>query len=73
VAGPPTRPGGKLGLIVDRLATDAGASADELAEITGWRKNSVLGALSRLRMRGFALRLETTDDRRAYRLARPEA
>jgi hypothetical protein len=69
---PTMRPAGKLGLIIDRLATRAGATADELAESTGWRKNTVLGALSRLRTRGFAMRLETRGDRRAYWLERGE-
>ncbi len=68
----PSRPGGKLGLIVDRLATGAGATADELAESTGWQKHTVLGALSRLRTRGFAARLETRGERRAYWLEHGE-
>ncbi len=68
----PSRPGGKLGLIVDRLAASAGATADELAEATGWQKHTVLGALSRLRARGFAMRLETDADRKAYRLDRDQ-
>lgn len=67
------RPGGKLGLILDRLASEAGATADELVEITGWKKNTVLGALSRLRTRGFDARLKTESDRRAYRLEQAEA
>jgi predicted ArsR family transcriptional regulator len=69
----PTRPGGKLGLIVQRLDRKAGATADELAEAAGWQKHSVLGALSRLRARGFVMCLETQGSRRAYRLARPKA
>lgn len=72
VAAPP-RPGGKLGLIVDRLTVSAGATADELVEATGWQKHTVLGALSRLRTRGFAMRLETAEGRKAYRLDRAEA
>jgi hypothetical protein len=66
------RPGGKLGLIVDRLAGRAGATADELVEATGWQKHTVLGALSRLRSRGFVMRLETEAGRKAYRLDRIE-
>ena len=66
------RPGGKLGLIVDRLAASAGATADELAEATGWQKHTVLGALSRLRVRGFDMQLETEGGRKAYRLDRAE-
>ncbi len=68
----PARPGGKIGLIVDRLATGTGATADELAESTGWQKHTVLGALSRLRTRGFAARLETRGERRAYWLEHGE-
>ena len=62
----PPRPGGKLGLIVDRLASRRGATADELAKATGWRRHSVIGALSRLRARGFDAQLETRGARRAY-------
>ena len=67
------RPGGKLGFIVDRLASDAGATVDELVELTGWKKNTVLGALSRLRTRGFDARLKTKSERKAYRLEQAEA
>jgi Protein of unknown function (DUF3489) len=62
------RPGGKLGLIVERLSAKTGATADELVEVTGWQRHSVLGALSRLRSRGFAMRLDVHPDRKAYRL-----
>lgn len=62
------RPAGKLGLIMDRLAAKRGATADELVTATGWQRHSVLGALSRLRSRGFMLRLEKQGERKAYRL-----
>ena len=62
------RPGGKLGLIVDRLSANTGATADELVEATGWQRHSVLGALSKLKSRGFAFHLDTHADRKAYRL-----
>jgi transcription initiation factor IIE alpha subunit len=68
----PKRPGGKLGLIVEHLEAETGATADELAEATGWRRNTVLGALSRLRARGFAMHLATEGDRKAYRLEKVE-
>lgn len=64
------RPGGKLGVIIDRLATKSGATADELVAATGWQRHSVLGALSRLRSRGFAMRFDAHADRKAYRLDR---
>lgn len=62
------RPGGKLGLIVDRLSARTGATADELVDATGWQRHSVLGALSKLKSRGFDFVLDTNADRRAYRL-----
>ena len=65
---PVPRPRGKLGLIVERLSARAGATADELVEVTGWQRHSVLGALSRLRSRGFAMQLNVQADRKAYRL-----
>ncbi len=66
---PPTpRPGGKLGVIIDRLAAKTGATADELVAATGWQRHSVLGALSRLRTRGFAMSFDADADRNAYRL-----
>jgi len=64
----PARPGGKLGLIVDHLLAKGGATAQELAETTGWQRHTVMGALSRLRTRGFAMRLETEGERKANRL-----
>ncbi len=67
------RPGGKLGLILDRLERTAGATIDELVDATGWQKHSVHGALSRLRSGGFAVRLESTLGRKAYRLAQMAA
>ena len=62
------RPGGKLGVIIDRLVAKTGATADELVAATGWQRHSVLGALSRLRARGFAMQLDAHADRKAYRL-----
>jgi len=68
----PSLPGGKLGLIIQRLGAKTGATADELAKTTGWQRHTVHGALSRLRTRGFAIRVETEGERRAYHLARAE-
>ncbi len=67
------RPGGKLGLILDRLEGTAGATIDELVDATGWQKHSVHGALSQLRSGGFAIRLEAKEGRKAYRLAQMAA
>lgn len=62
------RPAGKLGIIIDCLAAKSGATADELVEATGWQRHSVLGALSRLKSRGFSFQLDAHADRKAYRL-----
>jgi len=67
------RPGGKLGLILDPLGRKTGATIDDLVDATGWQKHSVQGALSRLRSGGFAVRLESTKGRKAYRLAQVAA
>ncbi len=67
------RPGGKLGLILDRLGRKTGATIDELVDATGWQNHSVHGALSRLRSGGFAIRLEAKEGRKAYRLAQVAA
>jgi hypothetical protein len=65
-------PGGKLGLILERVEGKTGVTVDELVDATGWQQHSVLGALSRLRARGFPIRLEAKGDRKAYRLAKAE-
>ncbi len=67
------RPGGKLGLILDRLERTAGATIDDFVDATGWQKHSVHGALSRLRSGGYAISLEAKEGRTAYRLAPAEA
>ncbi len=67
------RPGGKVGLILDRLEDKTGATLAELVDATGWQKHSVHGALSRLRTRGFAIRLDANGGRKIYRLAPVDA
>lgn len=62
------RPRGKLGLIIDCVSQVNGATADELAAETCWQRHSVLGALSRLRARGFAIHRAADGERRTYRL-----
>lgn len=62
------RPAGKLGDILGCVASKNGATADELANATGWQKHSVLGALSKLKARGFEIRLDAKSNRKAYRL-----
>ena len=59
--------------IIALLKRPQGAAIAELQKVTGWQKHSVHGALSRLRTRGFAIRLEAKEGRKAYRLAQVEA
>ena len=66
-----SRPGGKLGLIVDHLTAKSGVTADELVGATGWQRHSVLGALSKLKSRGYHFHLNVTAGRKAYRLTTP--
>jgi hypothetical protein len=63
-----SRPDGKLGDILGRVASKSGATADELMVATGWQRHSVIGALSRLKARGFAIQLDAQSNRKAYRL-----
>ena len=70
---PAKRPGGKLGLILERVEAKTGATLGDLVKLTGWQQHTVHGALSRLRTRGFGIRSEVTGQRKAYRLAGPEA
>ena len=55
-------------MILDQLASKSGATADELVKATGWQCHSVLGALSKLKARGFKFNLDAHADRKAYRL-----
>ena len=63
------RPSGKLGAILAAVAGPDGASLVELADAAGWQRHTTRAALTRLRQRGFDIRLETTDGRKAYHLA----
>lgn len=62
------RPNGKLGLVLDAIGTDAGATLDELVAATGWLPHTARAALTRLRQRGFPIVLEIQEGRKAYRL-----
>jgi len=62
------RPGGKLGSILAAVEAEEGASIAELASLTRWQPHTTRAALTRLRQRGFDIRLDAVGDRRAYRL-----
>ncbi|WP_431285561.1 DUF3489 domain-containing protein [Humitalea sp. 24SJ18S-53] len=67
------RPGGKLGQILDAVAAGQGATLVDLIALTGWQPHTTRAALTRLRQRGFALRLVAEGGQKAYRLASTEA
>ena len=63
------RPNGKLGLVLNAISADSGASLAELVEMRGWQPHTTRAALTGLRQRGYAVELATQDGRKAYRLA----
>lgn len=65
---PVTRPSGKLGDILVAVEADDGATIAELASAAAWQPHTTRAALTRLRQRGFDIRLETVGKRKAYRL-----
>jgi hypothetical protein len=67
-----SRPGGKLGKLVERLEIAEGATLAELTALTGWQPHTVRAALTRLRQRGFKICLEARNDRKAYYLGEEE-
>jgi hypothetical protein len=68
-AAPPPRPSGKLGQVLDALGKSGGATLTELVGLTGWQPHTTRAALTRLRRRGYGLRLDAMAGRRAYHLA----
>jgi hypothetical protein len=62
-----SRPGGKLGLLVERLSSPDGASLADLRAATGWQAHSVRGALAgALKARGFVVASEIVEGTRRY-------
>jgi hypothetical protein len=64
-----SRPGGKLGAVLDALQAEQGATLSELVTATGWLPHTTRAALTGLRKRGFPVHLGERDGRKAYRLA----
>lgn len=64
-------PKGKLGLLVELLRRDGGATVAEMTAATGWQPHSVRGALSGAIKKGLGLTVasDIVDGRRTYRLA----
>jgi hypothetical protein len=64
----PQRPGGKLALLLEAVARPEGATLDDLTAASGWLPHTTRAALTRLRQRGYDVRLATTGRRKAYHL-----
>ena len=65
----PARPGGKLGTLLDAVSRPGGATIEDLTTASGWLPHTTRAALTRLRQRGFDVRLATAGTRRTYCLA----
>ncbi len=64
----PVCPGGKLGMLVQMISTGKGAALAELSASLGWQPHTTRAALTRLRQRGFDVRLVTEGEQKVYRL-----
>ena len=72
VAASPQRPGGKLGVLLAAVTRPEGATLDDLTAASGWLPHTTRAALTRLRQRGYDVRLASTGARRAYHLVPAE-
>ena len=62
------RPGGKLGALLDAVSRAEGATLVDLTTASGWLPHTTRAALTRLRQRGYDVRLANTGPRKAYHL-----
>ena len=62
------RPGGKLGVLLDAVSRPQGATLEDLTTASGWLPHTARAAITRLRQRGFDVRIATMGTRRAYHL-----
>jgi len=62
------RPGGKLGVLLAAITRPEGATLGDLTAASGWLPHTTRAALTRLRQRGYDVRLADTGPRRAYHL-----
>ena len=53
------RPGGKLGVLLDAVSRPEGATLEDLTAASGWLPHTTRAAITRLRQRGFDVRLAT--------------
>lgn len=62
------RPGGKLGVLLDAVSRPEGATLEDLTAASGWLPHTTRAAITRLRQRGFDVRIATMGTRKAYHL-----
>ena len=62
------RPGGKLAMLLDAVARPDGATLADLTAASGWLPHTTRAAITRLRQRGYDVRLATMGTRKAYHL-----
>jgi hypothetical protein len=62
------RPGGKLGTLLDAVTRPEGATLEDLSAAAGWQPHTTRAAISRLRRRGYDVRIATMGTRKAYHL-----
>ena len=68
----PQSPGGKLGVLLAAVTRPEGATLDDLTTASGWLPHTTRAALTRLRQRGYDVRLANTGTRKAYHLVPAE-
>ena len=68
----PQGPGGKLGVLLAAVTRPEGATLDDLTTASGWLPHTTRAALTRLRQRGYDVRLANTGTRKAYHLVPAE-
>ena len=62
------RPGGKLGALLDAVSRPEGATLEDLSAAASWQPHTTRAAISRLRQRGYDVRIATMGTRKAYHL-----
>ena len=60
--------GGKLGVLLDAVSRPEGATLEDLSAAAGWLPHTTRAAITRLRQRGYDVRLATMGTRKAYHL-----
>ena len=62
------RPRGKLGVMLDAVSRPEGATLEDLSAAAGWLPHTTRAAITRLRQRGYDVRIAIEGTRKAYHL-----